>query len=338
MYNVDTLTLGTELPMHCINIQLEEYLKSKLKREYNKSIKCYCYKGRYKDYSFYYIPRYYYLLITLQHNRIKRYTHNEIMNTTISFIANYFKIPKKHLQNIKLNRIDYKTDYYCKCDEEKFIINDILKIAPSKIGKSYCKNIIKNRFVSYTSKTKEDYEGNSKGSGYFSLTAYDKEEERLDKQDLEGSKEYENIFRTEIKIKNKKLNSSKHSIGITKDLENYYDMDMAKMYFDYYVPRVYFTESFYRIDIAIQKINNTDFPRESMKTKLIDLLNDIQVNGYTNVKEKYKWVDVFKSHINKIRDIGINPLTYSTNYKTKIMDNFSLLENDVSESKNHLHI
>lgn len=184
-------------------------------------------------------------------------------------------------------------------------------------------------------------------SNYLEITIYNKTKEIEQKiADGTASKEllikYKNIIRTEIKVKNGKLNSNKSQDQLnnkenvrTKELETYYNKEALYTYYSNNAKKIFGTETFYRIDIAINKIKNSETIKPKMKDKLCSLLQLISKNGYS--KAKQIWVDTFSistfnSHIRKIRELGINVVTFDeTIDNTKIpyetMPNFSMLDN-----------
>ena len=184
-------------------------------------------------------------------------------------------------------------------------------------------------------------------SNYLEVTIYHKAKEieqkiaegKADKKDLIR---YKNVIRTEIKVKNGKLNSNKSQDLLNnkecvriKDLKTYYNVKTLNTYYFNNAKKIFGTEPFYRIDIAIKIINNNETIRTNMKEKLCSLIILINSGGYTRAKQI--WSDTFSSktfgnHIKKIRELGINPVTFDDvinrekiTYET--IPNFSLLDN-----------
>lgn len=243
-----------------------------------------------------------------------------IEEKVISFFEGFFHTPIQYVDGITLNRIDYKVDYRVKSSIETKIFYDLLSIAPATFNgvvKTQRKTAIK-----YCPKT-----------GYIELISYDKEKELCNKlrkkspdeifASNEGLENYIGIIRTEIRVKNRKLNYNKKSLGLSKDLDNYLDEYSANYYFEKYAQKVWFTEPFYRIDIAISKIKNCNTLKDKMKDKLCKLVTKINEDGISEAKKLYKNVGTFNSHIKKIRALGINPLTFNEAYSVKVIDNFA---------------
>ncbi len=184
-------------------------------------------------------------------------------------------------------------------------------------------------------------------SNYLEVTIYNKTKEieqkiaegKADKKDLIR---YKNVIRTEIKVKNGKLNSNKSQDQLsnkenvrTKDLETYYNFEALHTYYSNNSKKIFSTEPFYRIDIAIKILKYNENIRADMKKKLCVLIGLINSEGYTRAKQI--WSDTFSSktfgnHIKKIKELGINPVTFDNvingkevTYET--IPNFSLLYN-----------
>ena len=235
-----------------------------------------------------------------------------------------------------LNRIDYKNDYTYSTEEQFLIIKNILEKTTNKLYKSYEKKVEKgNKFykVKYT----------SSGSGYVEIIFYDKWNEMLERVrrgeiTIEEARKYKNKFRTEVRIKNQKLNYEKYSKGISKDIINYYNRETAKMYMNNYTEKIVGKEQFYRIDIATKIIQRAKELKQNMKKKLCKLLSLINKKGFTYAKEKYKNRATFFTHIKRIKKLGINVLTYDKQIEGKTieqenMENFTQVQNTEVEKE-----
>lgn len=153
---------------------------------------------------------------------------------------------------------------------------------------------------------------------------------------------YKDVIRTEIKVKNGKLNSNKSQDQLnlktdirTKDLDKYYNSKATEDYYSKNAKKLFGTEPFYRLDIAIMKIENNRNIKTKMKEKLIALIKLINLEGYTVAKDI--WVSTFSLstfnlHIKRIRGLGMNVITFDNVIDGITVDyeyipNFSLLEN-----------
>ena len=190
-------------------------------------------------------------------------------------------------------------------------------------------------------------EHKEESSNYLEITIYNKTKETEQRiASGKASKDelirYKNVIRTEIKVKNGKLNSNKsqdklnNKVNIrTKNLCNYYNADATKTYYSNNAQKIYGTETYYRIDVAIKMICDNEKLKDKMKEKLCSLIKLVNSLGYTEAKQI--WIDTFslgtyKNHIKKIRELGINVVTFDevTNGKKtpyESIPNFSLLDN-----------
>lgn len=278
-----------------------------------------------KGYNFCYNPKTRYLNIMLQHQEIQGKDEEEIIEDIVNIFRYYFGIQEKYIETlhryIKLGRIDFKRDYRYKNQEELAIIKFLVKIAPSSI-------VRKNYNKKYGKDDKEDEEFDkyqymvkykSKNNKTVEFVIYDKGLEQEDKYIKNKVQEeqkdyYQGVMRFEVRIKDGKLNSQKRQNGMEKDIANYKDGFVADDLFNQYAEEVFFKENFYRIDIAKQIIKNCT-ESNSMKNKLIDLLVSINKRGYTETENNYKYTSSFGTHIKKIRDLGINPLTFNKEWE-----------------------
>lgn len=169
--------------------------------------------------------------------------------------------------------------------------------------------------------------------------------------------DFKGIFRTEVRIKNKKLNYYKYNgnWSLSKDLGNYLNKDMKKYIFKQYAEKIWFAEPFYRIDVALDLIRNNAELKDNTKRKLCAVLKSIRRIGYTRTRNSYgnmkrfddiqkaiktglssKYIEnlrkeklngsdftTFNNYIKKIRELGINPLTFSRHYELEKIENFA---------------
>ena len=194
-------------------------------------------------------------------------------------------------------------------------------------------------------------------SNYMEVTMYNKTLE-IEKKIAEGKlsendrKKYQNIFRTEVKIRNGKLNSIKQKTrtkGKVKDkkLEEYYNKETTEELYNSYIPRIFGTNDFYRIDKALEIVRADTTMRDTTKDKLCKLLKLINKKGYS--KAKYEWCkeyneNTFRNHCKKIETLGVNVLTFdkvidSEKVQAEKIKNFTKLENGVKDinSKEELY-
>lgn len=242
-----------------------------------------------------------------------------IEKNVINLATNELKVQANEIELLNLNRIDYNADFRVKNEEERKIIYELMKEASDRFN-----NVLKistDTSIRYKSK-----------KGYIEFIVYDKEHEVIEKNYFKGTEEefikkYKNVIRTEIRIKNRKLNYNKNTLHIDKILVNYLNKKMANYYFDNYVSKIFFKETFYRIDVAVAKIKSDKTLSVKMKEKLSSLLILINSLGFTKAKTKYSSkysLVTFRDHIKRIRKLGINPLTFSSKFNIEQLKNFSL--------------
>lgn len=271
-----------------------------------------------------------YLFITINPSNLlgKPPTTSDVLfveNGVKYFVSKNLYIPTYEFDSFNLNRIDYKVDCKLNSVEEKNIVFDLMKIATNKFD-----NIVK-----VPTRTSIRY---NPQNGYIEFITYDKEQAIMDKScfkntDVELIKKFKNVIRTEIRVKNRKLNYNKRSMGLSKDLVNYLSEDMAEYYFNSYAPKIWYTEPFYRLDVALKMINENTSLTKNMKGKLSYMLKHIYLCGVTATQDLYdkKYSRVtFRSHIKKIRGLGINPLTFNPEYSIEKLENFSLRKRSIS--------
>ena len=217
----------------------------------------------------------------------------------------------------KLNRIDYKRDFEARNQVE---INAFFN-AISKARSSF--NGIDK--IIYTTAIKYKPIGAST-----EVIVYDKYAEMNSRSkkhshiDLDISS-YENIVRTELRLKSKRLyNNTKNKRHLNKNLSEYFNESVADEHFKSFVEPIFYTELFYRIDYALVEIRSSDNLNDSEKEKLCHLVTEINKQGYSKAKETYNYCDdTFEKHIKLLRSIGVNPLTFDENIDIGIIPNFT---------------
>ena len=259
------------------------------------------------------------LILTRRWKSLKNNTYNQKKKRI------YLGTARKTLDKIEIDRIEYKNDYRLTVDDEALAVIDIFRISSEK-----SKKLIKVE-SKYSNRTNCSYESNN--NDYVTITSYFKEYERKEKGYEEGTKIYQNILRTEVKVKNKHLNYQKKYRP--KTLRNYFTFEMAEKYFKEYVEPIYFKEKFYRLDVAILEIYKKDTLKDFEKDRLSAFLTRINETGITEVKNNYD-EKTFKDYTRKIRKLGINPLCFSSVIDNKPisiekMENFTLFENAIDD-------
>lgn len=182
-------------------------------------------------------------------------------------------------------------------------------------------------------------------SNYIEITLYNKTKE-IEQKIANGEiaenliKKFINIFRTELKVKNGKLNSNKQKqLFNNKSLGTYYNTETTTKLYNKTVQKIFGINDFYRIDIALEKIKNAMGIRDGTKRNLCRLIKLVNKRGYTIAKkiwtEKYCEA-TFRNQVKKIESLRINILTFDKKINGQIVNvkkikNFTLLENGVPE-------
>lgn len=147
-----------------------------------------------------------------------------------------------------LNRIDYKHDFECEfnpINEKKASLNIMQKLPT-------CRHMVKKKIYDYAI----DYQSTS--SCGIEIVVYFKDEQ-LKAQNRKGMeleiKEFANVIRTEVRLKNKRLNyNKKNCLKLDKTIDNYCNQNVADDIFKLYVEPIFYTEPFYRLDYALLAI------------------------------------------------------------------------------------
>lgn len=289
--------------------------------------KPYPFTGKYGNYSLNYCHYKYrdeYVLIELKHNAIRNKNKDEIYDDTLMLLESIgIDIESLEVEN-KLNRMDYKHDFefeYKPLAENKATVC-ILKISRDSFNGVYKEELKKGSGIKY-----------KPASSYTEIIVYDKEQERKDKLKNKKKsshielelKEFKNVFRTELRLKSKRLYyNKKHTLKKDKTLDNYYNEEVADECFKRYVEPIFYTEPFYRLDYAILAIQSDRRLTEAEAEKLCKLVIDIHEKGFTRAKNEYNYCDdTFENHIKLLRSIGINPLTFDEDIDLAILHNFT---------------
>lgn len=182
---------------------------------------------------------------------------------------------------------------------------------------------------------------------YMEVTQYNKTKE-IEIKIAEGRapeterERFANVFRTEVKVKNNKLNAYKDKGKIPdKLLETYYNDNTTTELYSSMIERLFGINDFYRIDIALDIIDKDDKTKNVTKDKLKKLIKKINRYGYTKAKKYWvnKYSDVtFRNHIKKIEELGINVITFDREIdgielETEKIKNFTRLDNSTKNIK-----
>lgn len=303
------------------NILMDTYYDSRISNEVYHKI---------TNYSFSYRCLKGYMKITLSHDYVLGRTEKNIIDNIKKALIQHFKIDEKYLVNIhrhiSLGRIDYKRDYRYRDLEEYHLIKQIISIAPKTIVRGYySKDDKTNNKSAYIVKYKTP---SNKSAEFFIYDKAKEQNSRIQKDETTFTdwEYFRRIIRFEVRIFNEKLNNRKYNKDIAKSISIYKEKKMARQLFNYYAEQAFFTEPIYRIDIAKELICKR-VKRYDTQVKLCEVLAEINTNGFTKAREKYtKIVTVkktgkkqknytqFNRYIEKIRTLGINPLTFNLSW------------------------
>lgn len=280
----------------------------------------------------------------------------EFIETTLKDVLfEKLRVPRHYLKSITLNRIDYKIDTKISEVVEPIIYN-LMSKAPDSLN-----NVVKTTFETAISYTPEN--------GYVEVITYNKEKQLLNikykdyitEDDLQ---EFKGVFRTEVRIKNRKFNYYKYSENwsLAKELKNYLCEDMKEYFWKRFVEKVWFAEPFYRVDVAVKIIANNSSLTTYTKKVLIDVIKRINKRGYTSTSKHYAYAkriskieryirsgaseieievlknktlcsedfSTFRGYIKQIRNLGINPLTFDKHFNIEKIENFAKYNSNVA--------
>lgn len=323
----------SDLISSILSTDFEEYdkwVKKKVKNKHKKEKQIYYINYTLKDYNFYYNPRTYYLNIMIGHSALLGNAKYEIMNNIRDIFQNYFGLEDKYLKNLNratsVGRIDYKRDHRYKDEQHLSLIKFIVDIAPDTIGNGNYKKL-DERDEHLDIEDFDDIEYMKKYKSTSNKTAefviYDKQLEqeykfRKGKITQEELDYFKRVIRFEVRIKNDKLNNLKTNKKweLDKDIDNYKDENVADELFNHYAEQSFFKEQFYRLDYAIRLIYNSG-EKPNMRKKLVKLIKSINEKGYTRAKQEYEYKYSFGEHIERLRKLGINPLTFRDTWTDK---------------------
>ena len=126
------------------------------KNIYSKE-KSYYWRNNFNGYSVNYNEEFKVLLITIPHFKLEKFNAKQIEEHIKTLIKNVFEFEEEELNELVLNRIDVKCDYYYENVEKLLIIKNIIEKAPDQFFnyKKEMNNEINEKggyYVTYTSK------------------------------------------------------------------------------------------------------------------------------------------------------------------------------------------
>lgn len=229
-----------------------------------------------------------------------------------------------------LFRIDYKYDIQLSNTQEMSIFYDIIRKA-----KDRCYNLNKieqspngNTSLYYRPSGKLDEKGkNHFKRGKMNLNCYPryfkthKEEDRY-------------VIRLEVQVFSKKINSEYKKYRVTKELVNYWNESSYNEYMKVYEDILY-TQDFYRIDVALNKIKEVKKMRPTTKKRicrLLELINEFgETKGRKQFSKEYSQSSFYRD-MAKLKKLGINPITFG-NMKGDSFQGTEYLKNFLKKRK-----
>lgn len=277
------------------------------------------YSSIYKDVRFIFDPTKYkhHLIIESEVDKIIGES-NVIEDDLIKFEEQFSKIVQEFLEinfpviitAYPLFRIDYKYDIRFQNDLEIAIFYEIISKA-----KDRCHNLNKIKpddkdktSLYYRPSDKIDSNGKKHFKrGRMNLNCYHryykthKEEDRY-------------VIRVEVQVFAKEINEQYKKYRITKELVNYWSESSYSEYMRVYEDVLY-TQDYYRIDVAINKVKEIKIKRMRPATKkricrLLVLINELgETKGRKKFSKEYSQSSFYRD-MAKLKKLGINPLTF----------------------------
>lgn len=338
---IHTVSFRIELPFD-INLALMRKVRKSetmFKAQYRNG-KFIQYSASYRTVRFHFNPSKYkhHLIIECEVDKIMG-DSNVIEDDLAKFEEQFTKIVQEFFKmnfpitilKYPLFRIDYKYDVRFQNDQEIDIFYEIISKA-----KDRCYNLKKIKPNS-EDKTSLYYRPtgkvDQKGRNYFkrgkmNLNAY----HRYYKTHREEDRY---VIRLEVQVFSKKINSEYRKNGITKELVNYWNEDSYNEYMMVYEDVLY-SQDYYRIDIALQKIKEVKKMRPTTKKRLCRLLALINEFGETKGRKKFSKEysqSSFYRDMAKLKKLGINPITFG-NMQGSNFNNIECLKNFLKKKEN----
>lgn len=234
---------------------------------------------------------------------------------------------RKRADLIETSRMEYKNDRRLEVKDEELAAIDIFRMTADNRNRN---TKVQRRYINRTNCSYENDKNRN-----VTINCYFKEYERLEKGKIEEAKKFNHIIRTEVKVKNSHIHYQKRYYGIPKTFRNYFSVEMAQKYFKKYIEPIFYTEPFYRLDVAILEIYKQQTLPDFKKDRLAKFLTTINEIGITDAKECYD-ISTFDDYIKTIRALNINPLCFSPvidgrELAIKQMENFTVFKNSILE-------
>lgn len=190
--------------------------------------------------------------------------------------------------NVKLNRIDYKYDFYT--IHKKLYLKLLGKTAP-------------NKFLEQSKKSNTYYKSDS-----YNINLYDKLEEREAKDksiDSIDVLDLDKLLRLEIQLKHNRIDYNYRQYGLIPNVLNYWNTVDYTYYLNTILRGIIYNGNYYNLYHS-KKILQRKY-KPSMVNKLIEFQKYISMNDIKAAKTKYPKT-TFNNYIKLLEGAGVNPI------------------------------
>lgn len=156
------------------------------------------------------------------------------------------------------------------------------------------------------------------------INFYNKEHERLSQNF--NKDEAKDLLRLEVQCKKPKTNTLKAKYEFdSRHLEYYLNQEISYQQLKYYYTKTIGVGDYYKLSEAIERVQDSNYTSKT-KEKLINVLKAI--NRYKSVwkaREKSQYnSSCFNRYLNKIRVLGVNPVTIPSRWGVNMLKNIFL--------------
>lgn len=143
------------------------------------------------------------------------------------------------------------------------------------------------------------------------------------------------VIRIETQVFSKMINSEYRKNGTSKELFNYWNENSYNQYMKVY-ENILYTQDYYRIDIALQKIKEIKGMRPTTKKRICRLLELINKFGETKGRKEFSkeyTQSSFYRDMARLKKLGINPITFG-DMQTDTFKEIECLKNFLKKNEN----
>lgn len=268
--------------------------------------------------------RYKFMQITIILNPVKLIAKNKLEVIKQEHIEEVKKIFAEEVQRIhtSLPRLEYWTinriDYAININTQ--YVEEYIKLfqrgdKPRNFKELYCSK----------SKVRKQRDGSFYLiSQSVNINFYNKEHERLSQNF--NKDEAKDLLRLEVQCKKPKTNTLKAKYEFdSRHLEYYLNQEISYQQLKYYYTKTIGVGDYYKLSEAIERVQDSNYTSKT-KEKLINVLKAI--NRYKSVwkaREKSQYnSSCFNRYLNKIRVLGVNPVTIPSRWGVNMLKNIFL--------------